>query len=103
MSPIGDNSKKHKIFNLECLRQNVLNLDGNFFNELTHLISTIKYTNTFAISRPIGAQIQIENFKQSLFPFFARALLYYFNIFVVRSLALTYKNVKIRSGTKGSN
>ena len=53
----------------------------------------------FFICSSTGAQIQIENFKQLLFPFFARALLYNFHIFDVRPLALTYiKMLKIEVG-----
>ena len=76
--------------------------DDSFFKVLTHLISTKKYTNIFFICRSTGAQIQIENFKQSLFPFFSRALLYNFHIFDVRPLALTcIKMLKIGVGLRG--
>ena len=79
-----------------------MNRDKSFFNVLTYLISTKKYTNIFFICRSTGAQIQIENFKQSLFPFFASALLYNFHIFDVRPLALTYiKMLKIEVGLRG--
>ena len=79
-----------------------MNRDKSFFKVLTYLISTKKYTNTFPICHSIGAQIQIKNFKQSLFPFFARALIYNFYIFDVRPLALTYiKMFKIEVGLRG--
>ena len=79
-----------------------MNRNKSFFKVLTHLISAKKYTNIFFICRSTGAQIQIENFKQSLFPFCARALLYNFHIFDVRPLALTYiKMLKIEVGPRG--
>ena len=59
-----------------------------------HLIPTKKYTNIYSC-RPTGAQIQIKNFKQSLFP------LYNFHIFDLRPLALTYiKMLKIEVGLR---
>ena len=65
-----------------------MNWDKSFFKVLTYLRSTKKY-------------IQIKNFKQSLFPFFARTLLYNFHIFVVRPLALTcIKMLKIDVGLR---
>ena len=79
-----------------------MNRDKSFFKVLTHLISTKKYTNIFFICRSTGARNQIENFKQSLFPFFPRALIYNFYIFDVRPLALTYiKMFKIEVGLSG--
>ena len=66
-----------------------------------HLIPTKKYTNIYSC-RPTAAQIQIKNFKQSLFPFFALTPLYNFHIFKLRPLALTYiKMLKIEVGLRG--